>query len=285
MIDPDGNRLPDREGEPEDTIDKAAVVGQALRDLDMADLVVELVQNELDAGSTRSVIDFGERALTCEGNGRPIDRKGWPRLETLLGAGGDVEAKRDGNGSKNHGLRQAFLLGDRIGIQSDGLRVDLTVRSDRSKPSRFKPGFLPRTADSDVPKQGVRITVPYRTKRLSRPDGDGAFPEPYAPADLDRIWGETLADSPERLVSASTPGSAWSYTLTEVWPQYTNFENRCFKLVRAVYVKARYSRHCRITDDELAYLGERVLRQIVTEASEERISALRTAADPPEAKC
>jgi len=135
MTDTDVSRLPDRDGEPDDRIDKAAVVGQFLRDLDVADLVVELVQNELDAGSTRTVIDFGERALTCEGNGRPIDRKGWSRLETLLGAGGDVEAKQDGIGSKNHGLRSAFLLGDRIGVQSDGLRVDMTVRGDRSKPT------------------------------------------------------------------------------------------------------------------------------------------------------
>lgn len=213
MTNPNEDRLPDREGEPEDTIDKAAMVSQFLRELDMADLVVELVQNELDAGATRTVIDFGDRALTCEGNGRPIDRKGWSRLETLLGAGGDVEAKPDGIGSKNHGLRSGFLLGDRIGIQSDGLRVDLTVRGDRARPNQFKPGFWPRTSDPDAPAQGVRITVPYRTERLARPDGDGAFLDPITRSELDRIWRDALSDAPERFVSASTPGSPWSYTL------------------------------------------------------------------------
>lgn len=65
--------------------------------------------------------------------------------------------------------------------------------------------------------------------------------------------------------------------LREVWPQDTKFQKRCFELLRAAYVKARYSRHYRITDEELAYLIERIelLRQIVTEASESRLVQLR----------
>lgn len=45
-------------------------------------------------------------------------------------------------------------------------------------------------------------------------------------------------------------------------------------------MKARYSRHYRITDEELAYLTERTerLREIVTEANAKRIDALRAAA-------
>ncbi|MGX5636839.1 HEPN domain-containing protein [Brevundimonas diminuta ATCC 11568] len=69
--------------------------------------------------------------------------------------------------------------------------------------------------------------------------------------------------------------------LREVWPQDTKFQKRCFELLRAAYVKARYSRHYRITDEELAYLAERIemLRQIVTEASEARLVELRRAAE------
>ena len=68
--------------------------------------------------------------------------------------------------------------------------------------------------------------------------------------------------------------------LREVWPHETKFQKRCFELLRAAYVKARYSRHYRITDEELAYLTERieVLRQVVGEASEKRIVELRRAA-------
>lgn len=69
--------------------------------------------------------------------------------------------------------------------------------------------------------------------------------------------------------------------LREVWPHETKFQKRCFELLRAAYVKARYSRHYRITDEELAYLTDRieVLRQVVVEASEKRIEDLRQAAD------
>jgi predicted nucleotidyltransferase/HEPN domain-containing protein len=69
--------------------------------------------------------------------------------------------------------------------------------------------------------------------------------------------------------------------LREVWPHETKFQKRCFELLRAAYVKARYSRHYRITDEELAYLTERieVLRQVVADASEKRIAELRKAAE------
>lgn len=71
--------------------------------------------------------------------------------------------------------------------------------------------------------------------------------------------------------------------LREVWPHDIKFEKRCFELLRAAYVKARYSRHYRITDEELAYLTDRieVLRQVVIDASEKRIAELRKAVDQP----
>lgn len=65
--------------------------------------------------------------------------------------------------------------------------------------------------------------------------------------------------------------------LREVWPHDTKFQKRCFELLRAAYVKARYSRHYRITDEELAFLTERieVLRDVVRAACEARIEELR----------
>lgn len=69
--------------------------------------------------------------------------------------------------------------------------------------------------------------------------------------------------------------------LREVWPHETKFQKRCFELLRAAYVKARYSRHYRITEEELAWLTERIelLRQIVREACEARLAELRRAAE------
>ena len=68
--------------------------------------------------------------------------------------------------------------------------------------------------------------------------------------------------------------------LAQVWPQETKFQKRSFELLRAAYVKSRYSRHYRITDEELAYLTERVerLREIVRAACEKRLAEMRLAA-------
>jgi HEPN domain-containing protein len=68
--------------------------------------------------------------------------------------------------------------------------------------------------------------------------------------------------------------------LKEVWPRSTKFERRCYELLRDAYVKARYSRHYRISDEELAWLGARVevLRTLVRELCEARIAELAEAA-------
>ena len=46
--------------------------------------------------------------------------------------------------------------------------------------------------------------------------------------------------------------------LAEVWPRRSKFERRCFELLRAAYVKARYSPKFEVTADELAWMRERV---------------------------
>lgn len=46
--------------------------------------------------------------------------------------------------------------------------------------------------------------------------------------------------------------------LAKAWPRGTKFERRCFELLRLAYVNARYSEHYAITDEELAWLGERI---------------------------
>jgi HEPN domain-containing protein len=69
-------------------------------------------------------------------------------------------------------------------------------------------------------------------------------------------------------------------TLRAVWPTDTKFEKRCYELLRAAYVKARYSRQYRIAADELAWIGERVrlLRDVVEAACAQRIDQLAKAA-------
>jgi predicted nucleotidyltransferase/HEPN domain-containing protein len=68
--------------------------------------------------------------------------------------------------------------------------------------------------------------------------------------------------------------------LKEVWPRSTKFERRCYELLRDAYVKARYSRQYRISDEQLAWLASRVglLQTMVRELCEARITELAEAA-------
>ena len=69
--------------------------------------------------------------------------------------------------------------------------------------------------------------------------------------------------------------------LQEAFPHDTKFERRCFELLRAAYVKARYSKHYKITAEELAWLTGcvGVLSEQVKAICEERIAALRARAE------
>jgi predicted nucleotidyltransferase/HEPN domain-containing protein len=64
--------------------------------------------------------------------------------------------------------------------------------------------------------------------------------------------------------------------LTYVWPTDTRRERAMFEKLKEAYVKARYSKHFRISADELAWLGERVeeLGQVVQAICMERIESL-----------
>ncbi|MGH1556957.1 nucleotidyltransferase [Caulobacter segnis] len=68
--------------------------------------------------------------------------------------------------------------------------------------------------------------------------------------------------------------------LAEVWPTDSKFHKRCFELLRAAYVKARYSPHYKITAEELAWIQQRVerLQALVRELCEARLKQLRDAA-------
>lgn len=68
--------------------------------------------------------------------------------------------------------------------------------------------------------------------------------------------------------------------LKQVWPNGAKFERRCYELLRAAYVKARYSDEFRISGEELAWLAQRVniLRGIVRGICEARLEVLAQAA-------
>jgi len=66
--------------------------------------------------------------------------------------------------------------------------------------------------------------------------------------------------------------------LAEVWPTDSKFHKRCFELLRAAYVKARYSRRYKVTPEELAWMRERVelLQSRVVAICDARLASLRS---------
>lgn len=68
--------------------------------------------------------------------------------------------------------------------------------------------------------------------------------------------------------------------LIDAWPRDQRGDRSRFEKLKEAYVKARYSKHYRISAEELAWLGERVevLGQAVQVICEERIAALEQAA-------
>ena len=81
-----------------------------------------------------------------------------------------------------------------------------------------------------------------------------------------------------RLRNAAEPIDA---RLAEVWPTETKFQKRCFELLRAAYVKARYSEHYRVTAEELAWTLERLqlLQHVVEKICLDRLNKLSTASE------
>lgn len=65
--------------------------------------------------------------------------------------------------------------------------------------------------------------------------------------------------------------------LTYVWPRDNRRDRGLFEKLKEAYVKARYSRHYRITKDELEWLGTQVeeLGRVVHAVCSERIEALK----------
>ncbi|WP_030539344.1 HEPN domain-containing protein [Sphingobium sp. DC-2] len=68
-----------------------------------------------------------------------------------------------------------------------------------------------------------------------------------------------------------------SARLVEAWPRGTRKQEAYFNKLKDAYVKARHSEHFKMTEEEFAYLSERVevLGTIVNELCQERLSELR----------
>lgn len=77
------------------------------------------------------------------------------------------------------------------------------------------------------------------------------------------------------LVRMNSFAISQSERIAEVFPQDTKFHRRCFQLLKKAYVDARYSKHYKISEEELLWLGERVklLQEITKTLCEEKIAS------------
>ena len=68
--------------------------------------------------------------------------------------------------------------------------------------------------------------------------------------------------------------------LVDAWPRELKADRRHFEKLKEAYVKARYSKHYRITEEELRWLGDRVeeLGRVVHAICSERLDELRRTA-------
>jgi hypothetical protein len=68
--------------------------------------------------------------------------------------------------------------------------------------------------------------------------------------------------------------------LTYVWPTDSRRDRALFEKLKDAYVKARYSKHYRISEEELAWISACVeeLGRVVQTVCQERISMLERAA-------
>jgi predicted nucleotidyltransferase/HEPN domain-containing protein len=128
----------------------------------------------------------------------------------------------------------------------------------------------------------------YAIKRAATSIADGELK--YAAFDLHQAVEHLLnclllvmtlyAPKSHNLVRLRSLAEPLDSRLASVWPAETKFERRAFELLRAAYVKARYSRHFKISAEELAWLQERVgqLEGLVREICQARIDELQRAA-------
>ena len=214
----------------------ASVVDQFVRGHNAADVLRELVQNEFDGGGDRLAVHFGTDALEVIGNGSGIRPDGWKRLSVIVGTGrvvGDtaverVEAKTNGIGSKNFGLRSLFLFGDRIFVRSGGHVCSLDLRT-LATGKLADPG-----ADGS---RGVRLSVPFRTETFEILEPFTAEREGKA---FDTMASGMLATLVKLALPGSRPGlrevelSSARHARRLVWKQTVERERSPLKGVTAV---------------------------------------------------
>ena len=186
---------------------------QFLSGLHADDLIVELIQNDLDANASRTSIAFTPDRLICQGDGEAVSEDGWRRLSFVMGAGAEVESKRFRIGVKNHGLKACFWLGDDIIVRSDGLRMVQTLYKDGPEKEPSPGTLLEPVPDSVALTSGCLIEVPYREQELVVTKGEGLTIAIPHRSSLEQLFRNASESLPIRLLGVVRPRHHERYTL------------------------------------------------------------------------
>jgi hypothetical protein len=198
-----------------------------------ADVFVELIQNELDAGSASTTFVFGDDEFVCRGDGSPITEDGWTRLRTVVGAGGRrVPAKVGGIGAKNHGLRTGFRVANDVEVESAGRTVRLTLLGPEATPDEIDPGCWPPVGEPDPLRRGTEIRLRLRSDPLVVHGADRLTLSALGPAEVEAYFEQAVASAPARFIGAIAP---------VVRPRWTLVLRRAKREVRFVF-EARTTR-------------------------------------------
>ena len=232
---------------------------QYVRGLRSDDLVAELIQNELDANSTHTVIAFNADGMTCYGNGDRVDEDGWERLTYIMGAGHLAPRKRRQIGVKNHGMKVCFTIGDDINVRSDGKMMNQTLYingTDKPPSPATYPGPV---ADDTAPTTGCLIEVPYRLKHLTIDLGEPLSFAPITDAKIEELFLTACQEASRRFIGALRPDMRRRYILELKHHQLgtARFEFSCGR-IRTISGLSFYNRTC-CTSGEIPGLPERVV--------------------------
>ena len=177
------------------------------------DLISELVQNDIDAGASKTKITFEEDGFVCEGDGASIDSDGWKRLSFLKGAGNKAPRKINSIGVKNHGLKACFTIGDEIVIKSDGKATRQTLYQDGYDQKPSPAAYKYPVTDDNAPKQGCRVDVPYREQELNVETGE-ALDFPAVSVDkIEKLFLEACQSAPTRFIGVINPNKRSRFIL------------------------------------------------------------------------
>jgi hypothetical protein len=173
-----------------------------------------MIVNDLDAGATKTKVEFRRDLIRVTGNGEPVTDDGWERLAVLQGAGRRVAHKVGGIGIKNHGLKTGFLIGDQITISSGG-RYSRQVINKNENESRPEPGAMIEPLKSFRRIQGCEVSIPYRKRGFSTGlgSGEGFSSKQIRYSDIREMYHEATSKLPLALMGIVRHGERPEYSV------------------------------------------------------------------------